>query len=438
MRSLVRVALHTKQTSTILYASLAMLFISLFVHEGASVLLAALFLMSTFGNYYLLQQTKQSVYGFFRVTNHRHLLFGAMTVTLLYFSLYFGWRMAFPSAYDGNALGSLNIEKVLPVLWSLATSGSILSDIFSAYSVTFSDAVSQDGFRVTYSVLSYLGSSLGGLLAWLCALIVLLVVFTLLMASKNHQEANFGKNQINVLAGFVTGGLITILPILPVAFVGKYQLHYYELGVHSYCDTALSHFGATLSLASTVIWFCDLFRDGSFFKNAVSGFVAVSIAVLALCGYRMNDEIASDISVETNRRRAVNQSMALTSLLNPEIHAIYAPRLQSGSWFTVVDQNYWSEYVSTFFNKSLLFYSNVLPEIGRGAAKVAYMDFMLGRDGSQVIVLMAPLAKAGASDAILVDRIMVSIEKPSPSDFNQFVLSFKDKLRGSIDPLFTA
>ena len=419
-----------------LYVSLAMFFVSLFVHESASVLFAVLFLLSTFANYYLLQPSTQSGRSFLGASNNRWLMFGALTITLLYFALYFGWRMVFPSAYDGNTLGSLNIERVLPVLVGLSTSGSILSDIVSPYSVNFADAVSQDGFRVTYRVFSYLGLSSGGLLAWLYALVVLLVTFSILATSRNQQEAKFGKIRVDALAGLVVGGLITILPILPVALVGKYQQHYYELGVHSYAYTALSHFGVTLSLASVVLWFCAFIGRGKVFRNAVSGFVALSIAALALSAYRMNDEIANDISVEQNRWRAVDQAMPLASLLGTELNAIYAPRLQSGSWFTVVDTNYWSQYVATFHSKTFSFYRDP-PEIGAGAARVAYMDFMLGRDRKQMIVFMAPLAKAGAHGAIVADRIGVSVENPSPSDFNQFVLSFKDKIRGTVSVRFS-
>lgn len=420
-----------------LYGALAMFFVSLFLHEGAAVLFAVLFLLSIFTNYYLLQSTSRSVRGFFGAANSRWLMFGALAVTVSYFALYFGWRIAFPSTYEGNALSQLSVERALPVLIGLSTSGSILSDIISPYSVNFSDAVSQDGFRVTYSVLSYIGSSSSGLLAWLYALIVLLVVFSILVTPQNQQEAKPGRIRRKALAGLVVGGLITFLPILPVAFVGKYQQHYYELGVHSYAYTALSHFGVTLATASIAIWFCAFKREDKVFQNAVSGFVAVSIAVLALCGYRMNDAIANDISIETNRWRAVDQAMSLTSLLGTELHAIYAPRLRSGSWFTVVDTNYWSQYVATFHQKTLSFYREELPEMGSGATKIAYMDFMLARDGTQMIVLVAPLARAGGHGEVVADRIAVSVENPNPSDFHQFVLSFKDKIRGTVSVRFS-
>lgn len=413
-----------------LYASLTMLFVSLFVHEGVSVLLAVLFLLSTVGNYWLLSPSSCSVRGIVEAHDNHRLIFGATTVVLLYFALYFAWRLVFPSSYEGNTLGSLSVVRALPVLISLSTSGSILSDIISPYSVNFADAVSQDGFRVTYRVLSYLGNSSGGLFAWIYAMIVYLVVFSILATSRNQQEIQFAKIKTNAMAGLAVGGLIAILPILPVALVAKYQQHYYELGVHSYAFTALSHFGVTLSLASAVIWFCVKHGRGKLFHILVSSFVAVSIAVLALCAYRLNDEIANDIGVEQSRWRAVDRAMPMAMKLGSDLRAIYAPRLQSGSWFTVVDANYWSQYVATFHHKSLLFYRDPLPDIGVGGGKLAYMDFMLGRDGKQMIVFLASLTRDEAHGPIVADRIVVSLENPSPSDLDQYVLSFKDRRHG--------
>ncbi len=417
-----------------LYVALALFFISLFGHESGTTLFVVLYLLSIFSNCYLLQSQSASLDRLYVKSKNRRLIFGGITVILLYFSLYITWRMIFSTEYEGNTLGALNFTKMFPVLLSLSTSGSLLSDIISPYSVNFSDAVAYDGFRVTYPVFSYLESSSGGLLAWLSALVVLVVVFSILMTSQNQQKAKFGKIKTNALAGIFIGSIIAISPILPVAFSYKYQEQYYKLGIHSYVFTALSHFGVTLLLASIVIWI--LSRGGKIFQNLIAGVVAVSIAVLSLCGYRMNDAIVNDMSNETIRWSAVDQTATLSSLLGSEINTIYAPRLQSGSWFACVDTNYWSQYVAAFHHKQLWFH-NLFPEINAENTQAAYMDFMLAHSGKQLVVFMAPLTRTQSCGSVVADRIVVSIENPSSSDFNQFILAFTDKVRGAISVRFS-
>ncbi len=406
-----------------LYSALATFFVSLFLHEGVSVLFSMLFMLSIFSNHYFVQGTLPFLASMLNTETSRRHLVGAAATVVLYFSLYFIWRSIFNTNYEGNTLSGASILRAFPTLFGLSTSGSLLSDIVHPYAVNFADAVGQDGYSVSYSVLSYIRAATDGPSALLSALIVFSVVYLLASSDNPSQRAsNFGWFAIG---GIVVGILIAFVPILPVALVAKYQRHYAELRVHSYVYTALSHFGVTLGLSSLLLWVGSLTHTGTLKRNIFSTFIAIIVSVLAYCGYQMNDAIANDIRIETSRWKVVDQTMEIVSKLERPITAIYAPRLFSGSWFSVMDGNYWSQYVLTRHGKIMTFVRDPI-KVSTIEGNAAFVDFTMGRNPSQSVVVLAPLGVSGRDDSVVVNRIVVAIERPDPSDLAQYVLSFRD------------
>lgn len=417
-----------------LHTALAALFVSLFLHEGVSVLFAALFPLSVFANHYFVQRSFPSVKAVFHTVTSRRQLVGAVAVIGFYFALYLAWRLVFPTNYEGNTLGDVNIARVFPTLFGLSASGSILSDVVHPYSVNFADAVGQDGYSVTYSPLSYLRAVADSPSAFFAALIVFVVIF--LIASSGDQSKRNNNIGWLTIGGIAIGALIAFVPILPVALVEKYQRHYFELGIHSYVYTALSHFGITLGIASLVLWVLSFRPAGYIYRNLLSALIALAVAVLAFCGYQMNDAIANDIRVETSRWKVVDQAMEIATQLDQPINLIYAPRLFNGSWFTVLDTSYWSQYVSVRHNKPMTFTRDPIP-MPSTEHSAAYMDFTLGRNASQSIVVLAPLGIRATNDSVFANKIVVAIDRPDPSDLARYVLFFRDQQRGSVEVRFS-
>ena len=418
----------------VLYAGLTMFFVSLFLHEGMSILFAGLYILSVFANQYLIKREFPLLVAVLKAPESRQHLIGAVASIVLYFGLYMVWRLIFPTNYEGNSLGDGSISRVMPTWIGLSTSGSLLADIVKPYTVNFADAVGKDGYQISYHVFSFLGSVTEDPSAMVSGLIVFSSVYSI---TNFVEQAEQGKRTRKLaIWSAVVGGLIAFVPILPVALVAKYQRHYFELGVHSYVYTALSHFGITLGIAGLFLWAVSAIPRSTSFRNVIAGIIGIAIALLAVCGYKMNNAIANDIRGETTRWKVVDQTLEIVGHLKPPINIIYAPRLFSGTWFTVLDANYWAQYVLARHGKVLAFTRDPIP-IPSATNSTAYMDYNFVRNDSQLTTIVAPLRGPNELGLVTADKIAVAIDRPDPSDISRYAVSFRNSQSAPVEMRFS-
>lgn len=412
--------------------ALITLFIALFGHESSTCLFIGLSAAALLGNVYLLNFKGLTSLKSVNRHNNRFLAIGIAGVIFFYCILYFSFHYLFPTTYDGHHLGSSHLTKALPVLISFCTRGSVLSDIFYPYSVIFSDRLAQDGFRIIYYLFSYLKSQEADLTPYLVFLVVFSVTFTILIQSQHMLNARNTIKRRHVLAGLLGGGLTAVLPVFPLAFSSKYQYWFHNLGVTSNTFTPLSHFGVTLFIASLFIWIFSFVRKA--FKPLAAGLSAMIIAVLAFCGFYMNKAIAFDMYSELVRWKVVDEAASMTSQIKVDGKKIWAPRLSSGSWFTCVNNDYWSNYLFVKHKKNI-FFSNTIPSDFE-SNEVIFMDYKLIKNSNKPIVLIAPLSIL-ADDSRIASSIAISMKEGDVSDMQHSILSFVDKVQGEVSVRFS-
>jgi hypothetical protein len=150
------------------------------------------------------------------------------------------------------------------------------------------------------------------------------------------------------------------------------------------------------------------------------------IAVIAATSYRMNDAIALDMRTESGRWRVLALALDSIGATQMNIAAIWAPRLKSGSWFTVVPASYWSSYAKVRYHKDVRFLDALPPS--DMLTGVAYLDYSLAEDGSSYITTLARLrpAEPTARSKVSADMIAVHLERPTAAMLQNFRLSFLD------------
>jgi len=232
-----------------------------------------------------------------------------------------------------------------------------------------------------------------------------------------------------IWASVLVGVCIALIPVFPVSLVGKYQEHFYQLKVRSYAFTPLCHFGWSL-LVATALCLTDRVAGVST-QRLAAGLVALGIGGLCFCSTLRNDSVTSDIRMETCRWDVVDQASKITPIFSPPIARIHAPRLQSGSWFSVVPASYWSSYMQDFYNQSLQ-YDNLSISRADVDQGVAYVDYCMLRDNTTTIVFAAALHSDAASGQVIAKEIGVTSPRLDPSEKVQYLLTYRDLDQGTV------
>lgn len=420
----------------LLCTSLLLLYISLNIHEGMSLLFSFLAVIAVFANYDP-SCGKRSYIGNI-VANPMFLrqMSGTVGVVVLYFGGYIAWRFANPSQYDGNKFGSFNPMQVAPVLFSLSASGTVLTDCLIPYRVNFADAIGHDGYGIAYQPLKYLSVQGNNILALLCG--VFATTGTLTLSGRwSPISVNLHK-PCHPLTGWLpvilTGILIAVIPVLPVAFVGKYQEQFYKLDVRSYAFTPICHFGWSIILAF-LMSLTDWFQRNSI-QRTLSILMSVCLGVICYCSTLRNEAAVADIRRETCRWKVVDQLVSILPRLERAVTAVHVPRLPSGSWFTVVTTDYWSNYVQKRFHQTLSFDSTSIARSSIGPG-LAYADYYTANDNRQSIVFAAILDVESLTGQVIAREIGVSSTGLDPSDRAQYQLNYRDLDRGSVSCRFS-
>lgn len=419
-----------------LCTSLLLLYVSLNIHEGMSLLFSFLATLAVVANYGS-SGGKRSHQGNI-VSNPLFVrqISGTVGVIVLYFGGYIAWRLANPSQYDGNKFGSFNPIQVAQVLFSLSASGTVLTDCFIPYRVNFADAIGHDGYGIAYQPLKYLAVQGNIILALLCG--VFATTATLTLSGRWSPIAGDSQTRCHRLPGWfpciLTGVSIAVIPVLPVAFVGKYQEQFYKLDVRSYAFTPICHFGWSLILAFLISQTDRLKRNS--IQRTLSILISVCMGVMCYCATLRNEAAVADIRRETCRWKVVDQIASILPRLERTVTAVHVPRLPSGSWFTVVTTDYWSNYMQKRFHQTLRFDSTSIARSSIGPG-LAYVDYYTAKDNRQSIVFAALLDVEPKNGQVIAREIGVASTGLDPSDRAQYQLNYRDLDLGSVSCRFS-
>lgn len=418
--------------ASLLWISLLGFFVSLFMHEGVTLLFCLLFPVTVVGNHFLTNPETAGMRSVAESAIARKHLIGAFAVIGAYFVIYMGWRWAFPTGYGGNRLDTFSPLRIGSTTLALSTSGTLLSDLVTPYYVRYGDVVMGDGYTVTYRFSSYLKDQMYGPAACLAGMLTACVVFLLGRNTSFRPSGAFTRRTTYWFVVLLVGLAIALAPILPVALTQKYQQQFFDLDVRSHVYTALSHFGWTLVLAALLAGLFSIGAAKGIYRTLLSTVLALATGVLAYGGYQMNDAIASDMRTETSRWKAVDRASSIVSLGQLNVKKFYAPRLAGGSWFAGLPPEYWSALLQASRGSRQNFASTAprLQDLKDG--QLAYLDFALLRRGAEPLVIVAPLDAPTGNAPVVAQQIYIGLDSATPSELAQYTVSFTDLKNGPV------
>lgn len=416
-----------------LWAYSLFLFVSLNIHEGASVLLAMLALMVCFYDSRLWQAfSERGHVGLAerilklipQSSDKRQRMQLCVTVgtIALYFACFVAWRLAYPSKYSGNSLGSLSPLTFLPLVLNLSLNGNVIGELFGPYRVGFADAVSGDGYGVVYRTSKFLFSSDSTTIGCITAVLVGSQVFALLHSSQRDES----KNRLPIIGGLIAVGLlIAFIPVAPVSLSNKYQNEFYSLGVAAHCYTPLCHFGWSILLAGGMWWSATHFPWPRS-RGIASIATAVLIGIVAFGAAKRNDAVAADMRRETCRWQIAQQVNNLLEATDKSVECVCIPQFASGSWFTVVPESYWEKYFATRFNRQVDFCSTPLSDrdLQAGVMLVQYEPATWTSDSWAIGTVLE--RRESRLQELITREVVVSTSGLSPSKLNQLQLRYHD------------
>lgn len=412
----------------LLIGSLALFFLSLFIHEGVSILFMSVFALSCVANEIQLGAGDFGIVNpriLFRnpKSNSAKLLIGCISVSILYLATYFIWRLIFPSTYVGNTIGSLNIVAAIPVLATYSLSGSVLWDFFAPYQVGYLDAINPGRYVIEYDPYTYLTSASVSILHAFIALVVGVAVclqfshstaMTDLRRADREVNKDVVKNRaaLTVAGGTLLGLSIIILPILPISLVPRYQELFYASGVRSYVYTALSHFGVGICIAFIVNYLGSLIQ---YRTRVIAGVVlGIVTALMAYSALGVNQAVITDMQDETKRWKVIDISIDFLKSQDMLPAALIVPRLSSGTWFTRLDEGYWNNYIRAAHDQDVSVILNPLAVDWDQGKNMLYVDYDLSAGSGKMVISYIHLDRSSI-DSNLARRITVYTENTTPN-----------------------
>lgn len=335
-------------------------FISLFSQEGITAL--------HIGLYALLVASYVALHVGPRPSRAIALLAIWMTSTLGYLVLYYVWFKSHPTSYDGHEAAAFNINNILTVAMSFATSGSILYEFVASYDVRFVDSVAGVQRVAHYSPwLSAVNPTLVSAVAGGLAL-------TASFAVLRTRMIETARPYLASLLAAIAGAAIAAIPMLLVAASKKYQSWFFDQGVQSYYLTTVSHFGVAVSLAAAIIALSKSLKSvpvNALFAVAV----AIFIGALTATAIRRNGYAVQDMRPEAARWHVLKETVELARQNGFEDATLWAPQFASGSWYAVLDSQYWTEYATAVLGSPIEF---VVSEQGKALnRKIVNLSYTL-------------------------------------------------------------
>lgn len=411
-----------------LFLAIGLFFISLFLHEGMTLLFLVLFPLAIFANHRTILQQHLSAPEILKTPTTRKLFAGYLFASLLYASLYILWRVWYPAHYDGLSLAGFKVFGFLQVLFSFTFSGSLIYDLFVPYTVRFSDVLQGDVVTIKYPLQWYLSNLSFGPVVLLYFVLVFIVCYRVLFLRVHAANSALSKAMNSLWAAGI-GLVVAITPIFPVALTQKYQGWYLEHGIRSYNHTAFAHFGVSLFLASAVFFALTALYKKNTVAKGVAVLLVLLIAVLSAAGFNMNNSIADDMRAETSRWEVLEYVVHTAKSQSWSEPVVFSPRFKDGSWFTVLDEGYWTQFALARYGIPLKFRTDVLSadDLRSGAV---FVDFY-NSDARQAPLLF--LAKLKFGPQSLTSPISDQIYITTPLDLSQvknYTLLFHDIYKG--------
>ncbi|WP_441276815.1 hypothetical protein AB7783_03275 [Tardiphaga sp. 172_B4_N1_3] len=399
----------------LLALNILFLFAALFNNEGVAVLVCVLFACSVLGNLAIEKSFLEFKISDFTRGRFRDLTLVSIGVPAVYVLLAVGWMITHPSKYGGHSLAAFDVDKTSSTLLNFALSGSLLYDLIIPYKVVYADALTNTGTAIVYSIYDYVYE----LAAYPGTILIgAMTVYAAFVTLRRMPER--GLTVWRFIPLILVGGIITFLPILPVAMTEKYQTLCLEYGINSYVMTILSHFGVSMMIAGILMPFAPPRGLGLVIALAL----AILLGAFATVGSRMNDAIAADMRPEAGRWRVLALALKTIDATRQTSPIIFAPRFRSGTWFTVVPGDYWTTYVRAKYKRPVQIYTKP-SEIAASSEDIAALDYQLLDNERRFVFSIAHIT--GDTGNRHIDSISVTIERMDPSVLANYVLSFQDQ-----------
>lgn len=396
--------------------------LALFNNEGALVLTLVAAPLALTANYWQCPAHEK-----IECKSRTRTAFSAIILTASAFiAASFAWRLSHPSLYPGNTLAPFDLHRISETLFNFVTSGTIIYDFLHPYTQLYTDVLAQRNDRITYTPERFLHGAGTDTLAVIAAGLVFFLIIRQLLPSATPTQPTW--RAAASAAG--VGGLIAVLPLVPVAMTTQYQNWFYQHDAHAYSHTVFATFGLAL-LASIFIHYLSHIKTTAISQRCFALLIATFLSFSALVSHRMNDAIARDMRPEAGRWRVMRAAAELLQSMGSGADVVFMPRLRSGSWFAAVPPHYWSEYMRDVLRRPIRITDRGITrsDIAAGAA---YADFRLAQDGRHFIVTAAQLAPLAAAQpasgapAVVAARIGVILEAPEELLSTGLILSYRD------------
>lgn len=376
-------------------AGLLLLF-SLFNNEGVTIAFIVLALLSVFAN---AAQLEHGAGGLRLPRRSARLLLVFLAAAAAYSVLFIGWRLQFPSTYGGNALAPFNARRIITTLYHFSTSGSALHEVLRPLKLAYADTFG-GGAQHSYALRQYWPGLASAPLALLAGALTGWLLWRQLCRRAAHGPAT-------PLRCALAGGLaIALLPIIPVALVGNYQVWAMEMGVRAYSHTIFAHFGWSLVLAALLLKLAGRLGRGRAGRALLMALVLAG-AVLAALACRANDAIALDMRPEAGRWAVVERAVAANQALF-QSEALWAPGLAQRSQYGGLYPRYWEDYVAARFGVKTEVAVRI-PDLNDLVRGVVMLDYGYDAAARRMVALMMRYRADAPGGPFLGGRIALDL-----------------------------
>jgi hypothetical protein len=394
-----------------------LLFCALFNNEGVTVTFIALALLSVAANAAQVGHAAGDRVAGLLPRRSARLLLVFLAAAAAYSVLYLGWRLKFPSIYAGNALGPFSARRILTTLYHYSTSGSALHEILTPLKLPYADTFG-GGALVSYSLRQYWHGLASSPLALLAGTLTALLLWRQLGSPAPQAGA---RGRVSPQRCALVGGLVVaVLPIVPVALVGNYQVWAMEMGVRAYSHTIFAHFGWSLVLAALLLKLAGRLGRSRAGAALVLG-LALAGGVLAALAYRANDAIALDMRPEAGRWEVVNRAVPANQALF-QSDALWIPGLGQRSQYGQLYPHYWEEYAAARFGVKTEVAVRI-PDINDQMHGVVMLDYGYDAAARGIVSVMMRYRKDVADGPYLGGRVAVDLGRAGAAD--AYVLEYR-------------
>lgn len=385
---------------------------SLVNNEGITVLFMFLFFVHTIALNHALDASTVAIAKLKLRRRSAVVMVLFFVVAASYAAIYIAWFLSHPSIYDGHKLGGFKFLNFLKTLVHFSTSGSALHDLISPYSVPFGDAISMTGERKEYFLTRNLQRSLHDPSSLLVCIVTIFLMWSLIKNISGKASAAINQStrvdslnsvwanshwslQKRMYLGLLIGISVAILPIVPVAMTSKYQTWAMESQIQAYSHTIFSHFGWSCVFAFVMLALFERLASRIVLRKVVLGVVALFSGLIASQAFTANDDMAADMRNESGRWYIL-QKLLEVNQQSLKSDYVWVPRLASGSWYSSVDKDYWTQYAKKRYGDKTVIGADG-PDLVAQSKSYVVSDYIYDRHGKRFVAIAASLNASNAS-----------------------------------------